>query len=45
MVTAIYVDVDDVLAQSGRMFLDLLARDFGKRVRWEHVRRLRCDGG
>ncbi len=34
----IYVDVDDVLAQTGRMFLGVLAREFGRRVAFEEIR-------
>ncbi len=34
----IYVDVDDVLAQTGRMFLDLLTREFGRRVAFDEIR-------
>jgi uncharacterized HAD superfamily protein len=36
-VRRIYVDVDDVLAQTGRMFLDLLTRAFGRRVAFEQI--------
>jgi uncharacterized HAD superfamily protein len=34
----IYVDVDDVLAQTGRMFLGILAREFGRKVAFEEIR-------
>ena len=34
----IYVDLDDVLAQTGRMFLGVLAEEFGKRVAFEEIR-------
>ena len=34
----IYVDIDDVLAQTGRMFLGLLAREFGRSVAFEEIR-------
>ena len=33
----IYVDVDDVLAQTGRMFLDVLAERFDRRVAFEEI--------
>lgn len=33
----IYVDLDDVLAETGRTFLSVLEADFGKRVEWEDV--------
>ena len=33
----IYVDVDDVLAQTGRMFLGVLAREFGRSVAFEQI--------
>lgn len=36
--TAIYVDVDDVLAETGRMFLRVLAERFGRRVGFEELR-------
>ena len=35
---AIYVDLDDVLAQTGRMFLRVLADAFGKRVAFDDMR-------
>ncbi len=35
--TAIYVDIDDVLAETGRMFLEVLAERFGRRVRFEDL--------
>lgn len=34
----IYVDLDDVLAQTGRMFLALLEREFGRSVAFEEIR-------
>lgn len=34
----IYVDLDDVLAQTGRMFLRVLAREFGRDVAFEEIR-------
>lgn len=34
----IYVDLDDVLAQTGRMFLRVLAREFGRSVAFEEIR-------
>lgn len=34
----IYVDVDDVLAQTGRMLLELLTAEFGRRVDFEQIR-------
>ena len=34
----IYVDLDDVLAQTGRMFLGLLAQEFGRSVAFEEIR-------
>jgi uncharacterized HAD superfamily protein len=34
----IYVDVDDVLAQTGRMFLGVLAGEFGRDVAFEEIR-------
>ncbi len=34
----IYVDVDDVLAQTGRMFLGVLEARFGRRVAFEEIR-------
>jgi len=34
----IYVDLDDVLAQTGRMFLGLLTREFGRSVAFEEIR-------
>ncbi len=34
----IYVDLDDVLAQTGRMFLGVLAREFGREVAFEEIR-------
>ena len=34
---SIYVDLDDVLAQTGRMFLEVLARDFGREIDIEQV--------
>ena len=36
--SSVYVDVDDVLAQTGRMFLRLLAERFHRRVRWDDIR-------
>jgi len=33
----IYVDMDDVLAETGRTFLRVLASDFGKRVEWDEI--------
>lgn len=33
----IYVDVDDVLAETGRMFLDVLSRRFGRQVAFEEI--------
>lgn len=34
----IYVDVDDVLAQTGRMFQGVLRREFGRGVAFEEIR-------
>lgn len=34
----IYVDVDDVLAQTGRMFQDVLRREFGRDVAFDEIR-------
>lgn len=34
----IYVDLDDVLAQTGRMFLRILAQEFGRVVAFEEIR-------
>ncbi len=34
----IYVDVDDVLAQTGRMFLDVLVEQFGRSVAFDEIR-------
>ncbi len=36
-VTAVYVDLDDVLAETGRMFLRVLEERFGRRVRFEEL--------
>jgi len=33
----IYVDLDDVLAETGRMILQVLATEFGKQVEWDQV--------
>ena len=33
----IYVDLDDVLAETGRVFLKVLESEFGKRVEWDQV--------
>ena len=33
----IYVDLDDVLAETGRTFLAVLAAEFGKQVEWDEV--------
>lgn len=33
----IYVDLDDVLAETGRMFLEVLGRDFGRQIEFEQV--------
>lgn len=33
----IYVDLDDVLAETGRTFLRVLESDFGKRVEWDEI--------
>lgn len=33
----IYVDMDDVLAETGRTFLRILEENFGKRVEWEEI--------
>lgn len=33
----IYVDLDDVLAETGRAFLEVLAREFGKRIEFEDI--------
>lgn len=33
----IYVDLDDVLAETGRAFLEVLAREFGKRIEFEQI--------
>ena len=33
----IYVDLDDVLAETGRTFLQLLESEFGRRVEWDQV--------
>jgi uncharacterized HAD superfamily protein len=33
----IYVDMDDVLAETGRTFLSVLESDFGKRVEWDQL--------
>lgn len=33
----IYVDLDDVLAETGRTFLRVLADEFGRQVQWEQV--------
>ena len=33
----IYVDLDDVLAETGRTFLGVLSTEFGHEVRWEEV--------
>ena len=34
---AIYVDLDDVLGETARMFLELLAEDWGREVRFETI--------
>lgn len=33
----IYVDLDDVLAETGRTFLSVLRTEFDKRVDWDHI--------
>jgi uncharacterized HAD superfamily protein len=33
----IYVDLDDVLAETGKTFLEVLERDFGKRMEFEQI--------
>jgi len=34
---AIYVDLDDVLAETGRTFLEVLESEFGKQVDWDEI--------
>ena len=33
----IYVDLDDVLSETGRTFLHVLSREFGKEIQWDDV--------
>lgn len=33
----IYVDLDDVLSETGRTFLHVLSREFGKEIEWDDV--------
>ena len=33
----IYVDLDDVLSETGRMFLQVLSNEFGKEIDWEDI--------
>lgn len=33
----IYVDLDDVLSETGRMFLSVLTTEFGKQIEWDDI--------
>ena len=33
----VYVDLDDVLSETGRAFLEVLQREFGKQVEWDDI--------
>lgn len=33
----IYVDLDDVLSETGRMFLEVLEAEFGKQIEWDQL--------